>query len=145
MSSNEQQSSNPTDIKELAEFRSLLRRFLAFSEQAAESHGLPAQQHQLLLQVAGTPEGTDVTPTYLAARLALRRHSVVELCNRCESAGLLRRIASQEDLRSVSLHLTAQGEEVLDKLSLAHAAELRERGPDLVNSLRRLLAREGNQ
>jgi DNA-binding MarR family transcriptional regulator len=135
----------PPDIKELAEFRFLLRRFLAFSEQAAESLGLPAQQHQLLLQIAGAPVGTEVTPTYLAGRLALRRHSVVELCNRCESAGLLRRIPSQEDLRSVSLHLTAQGEEILASLSRAHAAELRELGPNLVSSLVRLLATEKAQ
>ncbi|WP_160115192.1 MarR family winged helix-turn-helix transcriptional regulator [Bryocella elongata] len=145
MSAKKDHPSIPPDVKELAEFRFLLRRFLAFSEQAAESNGLPAQQHQLLLQVAGAPEGTDVTPTYLATRLALRRHSVVELCNRCESAGLLRRIASEEDLRSVSLHLTSQGEEILTKLSQAHAAELRERVPDLVDSLRRLLAMEGDR
>jgi hypothetical protein len=45
-------------LKTLAEFRYELRRFLLFSECAALEAGLQPQQHQLLLQVAGSPLGT---------------------------------------------------------------------------------------
>jgi hypothetical protein len=37
----------------IAAFRLELRRFLAFSEAAAGKVGLPAQQHQALLAIAG--------------------------------------------------------------------------------------------
>lgn len=139
MSEVERHSSALEEIRSLAEFRYLLRRFVAFSEHAAESHGIPPQQHQLLLQIAGAAPGTEVTPTYLAARMSLRRHSVVELCNRCQAGGLLERRDSPDDGRSVTLHLTPKGEDVLTRLSQAHAAELRQLGPALVRALVPLL------
>ena len=42
----------------LAAFRHQLRQFLLFSENAAAAAGLPAQQHQALLALAGH-EGTE--------------------------------------------------------------------------------------
>ena len=56
-------------LRTLADFRFELRRFLHFSEIAATEEGLHPQQHQLLLQVAGAPEGTVVTIAYAAERL----------------------------------------------------------------------------
>jgi len=53
-------------LRTLAEFRFELRRFLQFSESAALEVGLQPQQHQLLLQVAGAPEGTALTIAYAA-------------------------------------------------------------------------------
>jgi hypothetical protein len=49
----------------LAAFRFELRKFIAFSEQAARDAGIEPQQHQLLLAVRGMPEG--VRPTIRAA------------------------------------------------------------------------------
>ena len=54
------------DYRALAEFRHALRRFLAFSEQAARDAGLTPSQHQLLLAVRGhagpgQPSVSDVT------------------------------------------------------------------------------------
>lgn len=41
----------------IAAFRYRLRQFLAFNEAAATDAGLPVQQHQALLIIAGYPEG----------------------------------------------------------------------------------------
>ncbi|MDE3105681.1 MAG: winged helix-turn-helix transcriptional regulator [Acidobacteriota bacterium] len=120
----------------LAEFRFLLRRFLHFSEEAANQAGLTPQQHQLLLQIAGAPAHTAVTIRYLASRLALRHHTVVELCSRCEEAGLVVRRTAPSDGRSVLIRMTAAGSRVLASLSAQHTRELHELGPALIKALR---------
>jgi DNA-binding MarR family transcriptional regulator len=135
-------------LRVLAEFRQELRRFLHFSEEAARNVGLPVQQHQLLLQIAGAPEGTAVTVAYLAERLKLRHNSVVELSMRCEEAGLAQRVPDDEDRRRVILRLTPAGMEIMESLAEAHARELNELGPKLADSLERIQAltrRRGRQ
>ncbi len=123
-------------IQLLAEFRYQLRRFLQFSEQAAHQAHLQPQQHQLLLQVAGAPEGTQVTIAYAAERLGLRHNSVVELVNRSVGEGLLVRHKDPLDARCVRLDLTSKGRRILHSLSEYHAQELNERAPQLVLALR---------
>jgi DNA-binding MarR family transcriptional regulator len=122
-------------LRTLAEFRYSLRQFLLFSEQRAEQAGLQPQQHQLLLQIAGAPRGVETTVSYAAERLGLRHHSVVELCNRCEHAGLLQRVHDAADRRRVKLDVTQEGHRVLRALSADHERELRELLPRLVQSL----------
>jgi DNA-binding MarR family transcriptional regulator len=123
-------------IEPLAEFRYQLRRFLQFSEQAALQANLQPQQHQLLLQVAGAPEGTQVTIAYAAERLGLRHNSVVELVNRSASEGLLVRHKDSTDARCVLLEITAKGRRILLSLSEYHARELNELAPQLIRALR---------
>jgi DNA-binding MarR family transcriptional regulator len=123
-------------LRTLADFRFELRRFLHFSESAAIAAGLQPQQHQLLLQVAGAPEGTDVTIAYAAARLELKHNSTVELVDRSEREGLLTRTADSGDRRRAILRVTRKGRQVLGRLSSDHARELNELGPRLAKSLR---------
>ena len=92
-------------LQTLADFRFELRQFLQFSERTAERADLPAQQHQLLLQIAGAPDGTLVTISYMADRLGLRHHTAVELSKRCEASGLLRRLPDLSDRRCVLLQI----------------------------------------
>ncbi len=124
----------------LAEFRYLLRRFLQFSEEAAGEAGVTPQHHQLLLQVAGAPDGAVTTVGYLAERLVLRHNSVVELAKRCEEAGLVRREGHAGDRRQVVLRLSERGQAVLERLSAAHAREVHELGPQLLEVLGQLVA-----
>ena len=91
------------EIQLLAKFRSEIRRFLQFSEQAATAAGLQPQQHQLMLQIAGAPDDTLVTVSHIAEVMGLRHHTVVELSKRCELAGLVRRTHDQNDRRFVVL------------------------------------------
>ena len=124
----------------LAEFRYALRNFLHFSEEAATRVGLQPQQHQLLLQIAGAPEGTVTSIGYLAERLALRHNSLVELAGRCEEAGLVARRHDEQDRRVVVLKLTPAGSRVLHKLSEDHVRELHELAPSLIEALTALTA-----
>jgi DNA-binding MarR family transcriptional regulator len=135
MSARFKESDSQLLLETLAEFRYELRRFLHFSERAAVEVGL---QHQLLLQVAGAPEGETVTIAYAAERLSLRHHSVVELVNRSEREGLLVRTVDTVDKRRAILQATRKGERVLDRLAGDHARELNELAPRLVKALKRI-------
>jgi len=119
----------------LAEFRYQLRLFLRFSETAAQKVGLQPQQHQLLLQLAGTKAAEHATVGYLAERLKLRHNTVVELSRRCEDAGLIVRKQGDSDRRRVALTISSKGRRVLEKLSLVHARELNDLAPQLIQTL----------
>ena len=125
-------------LSTLADFRFELRRFLLFSESAALEAGLHPQQHQLLLQVAGAPNGTIVTIAYAAERLGLKHNSAVELVDRSEREGLLERIADLDDRRRTILRVTRKGRQVLGRLAGDHARELNEMAPRLIKSLRHI-------
>lgn len=125
-------------VRTLADFRFELRRFLYFSECAAVAVGLHPQQHQLLLQVAGAPQGTAVTIAYAAARLELKHNSTVELVDRSEREGLLMRTADSGDRRRAILRVTRKGRLLLGRLSSEHARELNERGPRLTKALQQI-------
>jgi DNA-binding MarR family transcriptional regulator len=111
------------DFRELLRFRDALRRFQRWSEGEAAAAGLTPAQHQLLLAVRG--HDGDPTIGDVADHLMLRHHSAVELVDRAERAGLLRRRPDPDDRRVVHLELTADGEAHLEALSAAHLDELR--------------------
>jgi DNA-binding MarR family transcriptional regulator len=127
------------DYQALAEFRYQLRHFLQFSEAQAREHGIEPQQHQALLALKGLPARTRATIGELAQRLALRHHTTVELINRLELAGFVKRRPDPEDGRQILLQLTPQGTAKLRSLSLAHRDELRVKGPELARALRSIL------
>lgn len=132
-------------LQALAEFRHRLREFLHFSETAAIGAGLEPQQHQLMLQVAGAPDGTHVTVGYVAERMGLRPNSTLELCDRCASAGLLTRRADVADRRRVLLALSRKGMKQLESLAIDHARELNELCPQLLRTLARLKPASANE
>ena len=127
------------EYRALAEFRHRLRRFLRFSEHAARGAGLEPRQHQLLLAVRGMPAPGAATIGALAERLQLRHHSTVELVDRMEAAGLVRRSRPDDDRRRVVVALTRRGEALLARLSRAHQTELRTVAPRLLVALHALV------
>jgi len=127
------------DYESLAEFRHQIRRFLRFSERAAREAGLEPRQHQLLLALKGLPPNVRPKIAEVAERLQIQHHSAVELVNRLEAAGFVRRQRGSEDRREVHLQLTPKGEKVLRELSLHHRSELRSQGPALLDSLEQLV------
>jgi DNA-binding MarR family transcriptional regulator len=122
----------------LAEFRYQLRRFSRNMEEQVRNLGVNPQQYQVVLAVRGFPPGQVPTVGQLAERMQLNHNSMVELLDRCEQAGLLRRTRSHADRRQVTLAITGQGEELLRKLGAAAREELRESGPSLVKAVLRL-------
>jgi DNA-binding MarR family transcriptional regulator len=125
------------DYRALAGFRRELRTFLSFSETAARSVGLEPRQHQLLLALRAI-EGEPSVQT-LADALALKHHSVVELLDRLEAGGLIKRERSDQDRRRAKIAITERGSNLLRKLSRAHLDELRDRAPSLVAALTHVL------
>jgi DNA-binding MarR family transcriptional regulator len=122
-------------MQTLAEFRYALRQFLHFSEGRAAEAGLHPQQHQLLLHIAGAPDGVETTVSYAAERLGLRHNTVVELSKRCEEAGLIHRGHDAADRRRVVLQVTPDGQRVLRAQSEDHERELYELVPTLIRAL----------
>jgi DNA-binding MarR family transcriptional regulator len=116
------------DYRRLAEFRYHLRRFLAFSEQAAGAAGLAPQQHQALLAIKGF-SASAMTAGALAQRLGIKHHSAVGLIDRLVANGLAVRRPGADDRRQVLIALTPKAEGVLAKLSLAHRDELERLAP----------------
>lgn len=126
------------DYAALATFRHELRRFLAFSEAEATGAGLPSQQHQAMLAVAGHAGPEPLTVGGLAEHLIVAPHSATELVGRMERAGYLRRTASASDQRRSELALTEKGQEILAGLAHAHLRELRNLAPALAHVLGQL-------
>jgi DNA-binding MarR family transcriptional regulator len=123
------------DYRLLAELRYLIRCFLEFSQAAAARAGLTARQHQALLAVKGAREDAVTTVGYLAERLRIRHQSAVELVDRLEEAGLIRRAPDANDRRRVRLELTDKAERRLALLSSSHIAELKRLRPALLDIL----------
>lgn len=122
------------DYRSLAEFRYLVRQFLAFSEDAARDAGLAAKQHQALLAIKGF--GGCLTVGELAEKLIIQPHSAVGLVDRLVNAELVRRRPRKEDRRQVELTLTVMGEKTLASLSKTHRDELRRLMPLFRQTLR---------
>ena len=130
-----------SDYQALAEFRFQIRKFLRFSERAVRTAGVEPGQYQLMLAIKGMPEGVRPRIRELASRMHIQHHSAVELINRLERGGYVRRERGQDDRREVLLALTGKGERVLEELALHHHEELRSAAPGLVAALRRLMPR----
>jgi len=131
-----------SDYQALAEFRYQIRKFLHFSEHAIQDAGMERGQYQLMLAIKGMPEGVRPRIRELSNRMQIQHHSAVELINRLEGGGYVRRERAVEDRREVLLALTAKGERVLGELALHHHEELRSAGPSLVAALRRVMQGE---
>ena len=129
------------DYASLAELRYQIRRFLRAREVAARAAGIEPQQYMLLLQVKGFRGRWPATIGALAERMQIQHHAVVQLVDRLEGRGMVRRRRGGADLREVVVELRPSGERALRRLALLSIAELRTEGPGLVASLKRLIAR----
>jgi DNA-binding MarR family transcriptional regulator len=125
-------------LRSLAEFRYQMRKFLSFSESATERYGIATQQYQLMQVIAAMPEGQDASISYLAERMVLRHNSMVELVDRAERAGLVKREHDERDLRRSLVRLTPEARALLQKLVDEHMAELAPKCEPLIESLKSL-------
>jgi DNA-binding MarR family transcriptional regulator len=123
----------------LSELRYLIRRFLQEGDATARLAGLEPQQYLLLLAIRGLEPGQEASIRVLADRLALRHHSTVELIDRMEAHGFVKRTRGKEDRRQVLVSLQSRGEKLLEKVVAQRIVELRSHGRALVESIRKLL------
>jgi len=127
------------EYRALAQYRYLIRRYLRHIEEACRAAGVNPRQYQVILALKGLPPEQTPTIGTLAERMQLNHNSTVELVDRCEKLGLLRRRRSGPDRRRVELSITSQGEAFLRKLAPAARRELRVVGPILVESILHLI------
>ena len=97
----------------MARFRHELRRFLAFSEARAAAEGLPSQQHQALLAIAGRRPDEPASVGHVAEQLLVAPHTAAELVARMVEAGLLAKAVSPHDRRRVELTPTPRARALL--------------------------------
>lgn len=123
----------------MAEFRHQIRRYIRFSDAAVREADLEPRQYQLLLALKGLPANARPRIGELAEQLQIQHHSAVELVDRLEAHGLVRRQRATKDRREVFVLLTPGGEKVLRELVIHHRAELSSNGPELIGTLQRVL------
>ena len=97
---------NGSPYRALAEFRYHIRQYLRFTDRAAKAAGLEPKQYQLLLALKGLRGDVVPTVSVLAENLGTRHHSTVELVDRAERNGLVKRTRNGAD---VLVELTAKG------------------------------------
>lgn len=134
----------PAEYRALAELRYRIRHFLREGDAKARAVGLEPQQYLLLLAIRGLPEGSEATIQRLAERLALKHHSVVELVDRLETHGYVRRTRCRDDRRRVFVSLLPRGERLLELVARNRISELRTSGETLVGAIEALLERKQN-
>jgi len=127
------------EYRALAELRYRIRKFVREGDAVARSAGLEPQQYLLLLAIRGMPEGEEPTIRVLAERLALKHQSTVELIDRLEAHGYVRRTRSRDDRRRVLVSLLPRGEQLLEVVAQQRISELRSSGAAFVNAISALL------
>jgi len=130
------------EYRALAELRYRIRSFVREGDAKARDAGLEPQQYLILLAIRGLPDSADATIRALADRLMLKHHSVVELVDRLEQGGLVRRTRSRDDRRRVLVSLLPRGEKLLEEVARHRIGELRSNGAALVAAIEALLERE---
>ena len=130
------------EYRALAELRYRIRQFLRDGDAASRAAGLESQQYLLLLMIRGLPDGNEATIRVLAERLALKHHSAVELIDRLEARGYVRRTRGREDRRRVLVSLLPRGERILEDVARQRINELRSCGHELVIAIGNLLERK---
>ena len=129
----------PEEYRALAELRHRIRLFVREGDAKARAAGLEPQQYLILLAIRGLPEKTEATIRAIADRLALQHHSVVELVDRLEQHGLVRRTRGRDDRRRVFVSLLPRGEKLLEEVARHRISELRASGTALVAAIEALL------
>ena len=125
----------PTDeeLSALARFRFALRRFLAFSEQAAADLGLTMQWYQALLVIKTFRADDHISVGELAEQLMIRDHSAAELVSRLVQAKLVRRKTDPSDRRRSLVIMTPAGDRRLAQLAAVHLDRLKENKDAFLN------------
>ncbi len=127
----------------LNNFRIALRKFIAFSEQAAAEHGVTMQWYQALLVIKTHRVEDRISVGELAEQLMIRDHSAAELVSRLVQAKLVRRRTDPADRRRSLIILTAAGDRRLSDLAAAHLKKYRETKRAFIRLFRRADVRCG--
>ena len=130
------------DYRALSSFRHNIRGYIRFSEKAVRDAELEPREYQLLLALKGLAPKVRPRIVELAEQLQIHHHSAVELVNRLENKGLVKRERGKKDRCEVLVIITPAGEATIGELVSIHIAEVATRGPVLLNALQRVMDRK---
>jgi len=128
-----------SEYRAMADLRYRLRLFLREGDAAARSAGLEPQQYLMLLAIRGLPDGNSAKIRSLADSLLIKHHSAVELVDRLEKRGLVRRSRGRQDRRQVLVSLLPKGQRVLERVVKQRIGEVRAGGNQLIRAINALL------
>jgi DNA-binding MarR family transcriptional regulator len=132
-----------SDYRAMAELRYRIRLFLREGDASARSAGLEPQQYLMLLAIRGLPDDSPAKIQSLADSLLIKHHSAVELIDRLEKHGYVRRTRGREDRRLVLVSLLPKGQRVLERVVQQRLGELRAGGRQLIRAIDALLRGNG--
>jgi DNA-binding MarR family transcriptional regulator len=112
------------DYRDHADFRSSLREFLRFAEEQARQEGITPQQYVLLMVTRGHDSYPGVAIGDIAQSLQIRQSSASLLVDRSVKRGLLERREDPQDRRRAIVHLTEEGQQILDRIMEANRRQL---------------------
>lgn len=133
------------EYRALAELRYRIRHFLQEGDAAARRSNLEPQQYLLLLTIRGLPSDAASTIGTLAERVALKHHSTVELIDRLQARGLVRRSRSAADRREVLVSLSTRGKKLVERVAQQRLGELQAGGEALAEAINLLVHRRRNR
>ena len=114
--------------EELAAWRGLLRAHAALTgaldAELLEAHGLPLISYEVLLFLAGAPEGR-MRMSALADSVLLSRSGLTRLVDRLARAGLLERVRCDEDARGAFAAITPKGRALVEEARDTHLSGIR--------------------
>lgn len=104
----------------VAQARHLIRKVYMLIDDCAREYNLVPLEHQALIQIYGaTDQGMPIG--HIAERLNVVQALASRLVQQLEAAGLVRRIRSKMDRRTIFVHTTAKGEtRLFDIVEKAH-------------------------
>jgi DNA-binding MarR family transcriptional regulator len=128
MSTNGNDTITLLDGDELGAWRGMLRVHAeltrALDAELTAEHGLPLSSYEVLLFLAGSPDGR-MRRSELADSVLLSRSGLTRLVDRLERGGLLERVQCSEDARGYFAQITPAGRELFDSARRTHLAGVR--------------------
>ncbi len=119
---------NPSAIRTCAELLRTGSELLTTFETVLGNHGLSQGRFLTLIVMNRNPDD-EVSPSFLAEKVGVRRATITGLLDRLERDDLIERLAHQRDRRKIGVRLTSKARQVL-------AAML----PDYYRSIAKIMA-----
>ena len=117
---------DPTPIGVIGRISRLAREIEQRLEAVYREHGLEPGWHDVLATLRRSGPPFRLRPTDLTTALMLTFSGTTKRLDRLERAGLVERTADPNDRRAVAISLTAQGRELIDRVTQAHLANERD-------------------
>jgi DNA-binding MarR family transcriptional regulator len=116
---------DPAPIGVIGRISRLAREIEQRLEAVYREHGLEPGWHDVLATLRRSGPPFRLRPTDLTTALMLTSSGTTKRLDRLERAGLVERTADPHDRRAVAISLTAQGRDLIDRVTEAHLANER--------------------